>query len=72
MDIKLSFRLVNLASFAEFQYNQMIPIPSAGDEVVVGPQVLKVIDRAFVYQDPKAPRLRDSADIEVRFRCEKV
>lgn len=71
MDIKLSFR-VSLELIAEFAYNQMIPIPSAGDEVVLGPQVLQVIDRALVYQDPKAPRLRDSADIEVRFRCKKV
>lgn len=71
MDIKLSFR-VGLVPILEVTHTQMIPIPSVGDEVVVGPQVLKVIDRAFVYPDPKAPRLPDSADSEVRFRCEKV
>lgn len=57
---------------AEFAYNQMIPIPSVGDMFQIGPQTLKVIDRAFVYADPKAPRLPDSAEIEVRFLCKEA
>jgi hypothetical protein len=72
MDIKLSFRdNGGLRFIGEFTYNQMIPIPSVGDTLQVGPQSVRVIERAFVYADPKGPRLPNSPDIEVRFLCEK-
>jgi len=72
VDIKLSFRNNGGLGFvAEFAYNQMVPIPSVGDLLQIGAQTLKIIERAFIYQDqdPQAPRLPDAADIEVRLLC---